>query len=84
MGSLERLDDPIDTPMGSHDDWHKEEHKKRGTCLRMGSVGLRDMMVDGCKGSFGCIESTEGCDQSFECGGLRRGVIHPKDDVSHW
>jgi hypothetical protein len=36
-------------------------------------------MVDGCTGSFGCIDSTEGCDQSFECGGSRRGTINPKD-----
>jgi hypothetical protein len=31
MGALERLDDPIDTPMESHIIGLKEMHKERGT-----------------------------------------------------
>jgi hypothetical protein len=61
MGALERLDDPINTPMESHNNRHKEEHKERVVCQRMGCVGPRDMTVDGCVGSFGCIMSIYPC-----------------------
>jgi hypothetical protein len=64
MGTLERLDDPIDTPTESHFDRHKETHKARGICPRMGCVGPRDTidgcMVDGRTSLFGCTGSTKG------------------------
>jgi hypothetical protein len=43
MGAPERLDDPINTPMESHNDRHKEEHKERVSCASMGCVCPRDM-----------------------------------------
>jgi hypothetical protein len=55
-----RLDNPINTPMKSHDDWHKEDHKARGVCPRTGRTGLRDVMLDGRTCSFGCTGSMEG------------------------
>jgi hypothetical protein len=68
MGAPERLDDPIDTPMRSHDDRHERAHKERGVHPRMGCVGPRDEMVDGCMGLDGCTGSTEGCDEWLSVG----------------
>jgi hypothetical protein len=70
MGAPERLDDPIDTPMESHEYWNKEEHKTMGVHPRMVNISLRDMTVDGWMGSFGCTGSMKGCDSLVECDDL--------------
>jgi hypothetical protein len=51
---------------------------RQGAC-----VGPREILVDGCKGLFGCTGFTKGCDESFECDGSRRGEKHPKDAMFH-
>jgi hypothetical protein len=70
MGELERLDDPIDTTTENRDNRHKEEHKARGTHLRMGCINPRDVTVNGCMGLFGCTSSMKGRDHSFVHDGL--------------
>jgi hypothetical protein len=83
MGTPERLDDPIGTPMKSHNDRHKEEHKARVVCPSMGCVGPRDAEVDGQTSSFLRIGSTKGRDSSVECGDSQRGTTPKRHDVSH-
>jgi hypothetical protein len=78
MRTLERLDEPISTPIKSHIDWHEETHKTRAH-PRKGHVGPRDAMVDECMGFFGHTRPVKGCIGSFGCDGLRRGATHPKD-----
>jgi hypothetical protein len=68
MGALERLDDPIDTPMKSHVIGSRKTQGKgtqgkggmRSTPKDGVHVGPRDVMVDGCMGLFGCTQVCEG------------------------
>jgi hypothetical protein len=80
MGTPYRLEDPINTPMRSHDDWHGITHKERGTHPRMGLAILRYMMVDECAGLDGHTGSMEGHDNLFECG-FMKGRDTPKIHV---
>jgi len=83
MGTLERLDDPIDTSTSIHEDCHERTHKERGTHLRMGQNGPRDMIYYGCVGLDGCTNSMEGNNETFECG-FGKGNDTPKiQDVLH-
>jgi hypothetical protein len=53
MGTLNRLNDPIDTPKENFIDHQKEEHMARGTHLRMRCIGPRYASIDVHKGLFG-------------------------------
>jgi hypothetical protein len=81
MGTLERLDDPINTPTRSHNDQHERTHKERGV-PKDGAHHPRDMMVDGHVGLDGCTGSMEGA-MSHLSVGSQRGMTHPKDMTFH-
>jgi hypothetical protein len=42
MGMLKRLNDPIDPPMRSHDDWH-EECTRKGSCAQGWGAPVQEM-----------------------------------------
>jgi hypothetical protein len=67
MDTLDRLDNPINTLMRIHDDFHERTDKERGPHPRVRRVDPRDMIVDGRMGLDGCIESTEGHNKLVEC-----------------
>jgi hypothetical protein len=71
MGALESLDDPIDTPSRSHDDSHERAHKARGASFQ------ETKLIDG------CTRSTEGCDDSVECGFMKGYDTPKRHDISH-
>jgi hypothetical protein len=81
MGVLERLDEPIKTPIEILVNRHKGMHKARGMHPKEGCVDLRDMMIDGSTCSFGRTSSVMRRDNSFGNGGSRRGATHPKDST---
>ena len=69
MGTLERLVDPIDTPMRSHDDRHERVHKARGACTSQGvHAGPRDEWLMGTRAWMGVDGPRKGRDESIECG----------------
>jgi hypothetical protein len=60
------------------------ENTRQGVCTQgWGTLGPRDMTIDGCMGLDGRTGSMEGHDESFECGFMKGRDTPKRHDVSH-